>query len=74
MHLFSRSVRFVLPGIGGIPSKVLTLDELSHVVKNIQNMELVHEIAVNPEFKLTPHEPSGNRFALRTFITNLSAF
>lgn len=49
--------RFVLPSMDGSPPKVLTLDELSDVFKNIQNMELAHEIALNPEFMLQPYEP-----------------
>ncbi|XP_037937284.1 T-complex protein 11-like protein 1 [Teleopsis dalmanni] len=49
--------RFVLPSMDGSPPKILTLNELSTVLKNIQNMELAHEIALNPEFKLEPYEP-----------------
>lgn len=45
----------------GSPPKVLTLDEVAHVVKNIENMELAHEIALNPEFKLQPYEPPDKR-------------
>lgn len=56
-----RLLRFVLPSMDGSPPKVMTLDEVADVVKNIQNMELVHEIALNPEFKLQPYEPPENR-------------
>ncbi|XP_075159176.1 T-complex protein 11-like protein 1 isoform X2 [Haematobia irritans] len=52
-----KMARFVLPSMDGSPPKVITLDELTDVVKNIQNMELAHEIALNPEFKLQPYEP-----------------
>ena len=35
----------------------MSLDEVQDVVKNIQNMALAHEIAVNTDFKLQPYEP-----------------
>lgn len=54
-------LRFVLPSMDGSPPKVITLNEVADVVKNIQNMELAHEIALNPEFKLQPYEPPENR-------------
>lgn len=54
-------VRFVLPSMDGSPPKVVTFNEVADVVKNIQNMELAHEIALNPEFKLQPYEPPENR-------------
>ncbi|XP_037920173.1 T-complex protein 11-like protein 1 isoform X2 [Hermetia illucens] len=52
-----KQTRFILPSADGSPPKVLTMDEVVDVVKNIQNMTLVHEIALNPEFKLKPYEP-----------------
>ncbi|XP_017483757.1 PREDICTED: T-complex protein 11-like protein 1 isoform X1 [Rhagoletis zephyria] len=52
--------RFILPSMDGSPPKVLTLHEVGDVLKNIQNMELVHEIAINPEFKFEPYEPPEN--------------
>ena len=30
------------------------------MVKNIKNMALAHEIAINTDFKLTPYEPEEN--------------
>lgn len=39
------------------------MDEVVDVVKNIQNMTLVHEIALNPEFKLKPYEPPEDRYS-----------
>uniref|UniRef100_T1PC90 T-complex protein 11 n=1 Tax=Musca domestica TaxID=7370 RepID=T1PC90_MUSDO len=57
--------RFVLPSMDGSPPKVMTLDEVTNVVKNIQNMELAHEIALNPEFKLQPYEPPENSLEKR---------
>lgn len=52
--------RFVLPGTPNSPSKILTLDEVQDVVKNIKNMALAHEIAVNTDFKLEAYEPAEN--------------
>uniref|UniRef100_A0A1I8PQ93 T-complex protein 11-like protein 1 n=1 Tax=Stomoxys calcitrans TaxID=35570 RepID=A0A1I8PQ93_STOCA len=60
-----KMARFVLPSMDGSPPKVMTLDEVTHVFKNIQNMELVHEIALNPEFKLQPYEPPENSLEKR---------
>ncbi|XP_053949078.1 T-complex protein 11-like protein 1 isoform X1 [Anastrepha ludens] len=57
--------RFVLPSMDGSPPKVLTLNEVGDVLKNIQNMELVHEIAINPEFKFEPYEPPENSLERR---------
>jgi T-complex protein 11 len=50
----------VLPGTPNSPPKILTLDEVQDVVKNIKNMALAHEIAVNSEFKLQAYEPPEN--------------
>ncbi|KAL5276577.1 TCP11 family protein [Megaselia abdita] len=55
-----KQARFVLPSTDGSPPKVLTLNEIYSVVKNIQNMTLAHEIALNPEFKLEPYQPPEN--------------
>uniref|UniRef100_A0A1B0BLH9 T-complex protein 11-like protein 1 n=1 Tax=Glossina palpalis gambiensis TaxID=67801 RepID=A0A1B0BLH9_9MUSC len=60
-----KMTRFVLPSMDGSPPKVLTLNELANVFKNIQNMELAHEIALNPEFKLQPYEPPENSLERR---------
>lgn len=56
----SGPTRFVLPGTSGSPPKILTLEEVQDVVKNIENMTLAHEIAINSEFKLQPYEPPEN--------------
>ncbi|XP_059614081.1 T-complex protein 11-like protein 1 isoform X2 [Phlebotomus argentipes] len=53
-------MRFVLPGLPGSAPKVLTMNEVMDCMKNIQNMTLAHEIAINPEFKLQPFEPPEN--------------
>lgn len=52
--------RFILPGTPNSPPKILTLDEVQDVVKNIKNMALAHEIAVNTDFKLEAYEPPEN--------------
>lgn len=49
--------RFVLPSLDGSPPKIVTLDEVSSMFKNLRNMELAHEIALNPDFKLQQYEP-----------------
>ncbi|XP_058443970.1 T-complex protein 11-like protein 1 isoform X1 [Malaya genurostris] len=56
----SGPTRFVLPGTSGSPPKILTLEEVQDAVKNIENMTLAHEIAINSEFKLQPYEPPEN--------------
>lgn len=56
----SGPTRFVLPGTSGSPPKILTLEEVQDAVKNIENMTLAHEIAVNSDFKLQPYEPPEN--------------
>jgi len=53
--------RFVLPSLDGTPPKIVTLDEVSSMFKNLRNMELAHEIALNPEFKLQKYEPPSDR-------------
>lgn len=50
----------MLPGTPNSPPKILTLDEVQDVVKNIKNMALAHEIAVNSDFKLEAYEPPEN--------------
>ncbi|XP_017048278.1 T-complex protein 11-like protein 1 [Drosophila ficusphila] len=52
--------RFVLPSLDGTPPKIVTLDEVSGMFKNLQNMELAHEIALNPDFKLQKYEPPSD--------------
>lgn len=61
----SDQARFLLPSTDGSPPKVVTLNELAHVVNNIENMSLVHEIAVNPDFKFEPYEPPENSLERR---------
>lgn len=53
--------RFLLPSLDGSPPKVVTMDEVTSMFKNLRNMELAHEIALNPEFKLQPYEPPMER-------------
>ncbi|XP_055683240.1 T-complex protein 11-like protein 1 isoform X2 [Lutzomyia longipalpis] len=60
-----KQARFVLPGMAGSPPKVLTMNEVVDCMKNIQNMTLAHEIAINPEFKLEPFEPPENSLERR---------
>lgn len=55
-----RQARFVLPGTSGSPGKVLTMDEVRYAIKNVEDMTLAHEIAVNPDFRLEPYNPPEN--------------
>lgn len=55
-----RQQRFILPGAAGSPPQVLTIDEVANAIKNVEDMALAHEIAINPDFKLTPYEPPEN--------------
>lgn len=49
-----------MPGTPNSPPRILTLDEIQDMVKNIKNMALAHEIAVNNDFKLEPYQPPEN--------------
>lgn len=49
-----------MPGTPNSPARILTLDEVQDMVKNIKNMALAHEIAVNTDFKLEAYEPPEN--------------
>lgn len=53
-----RQTRFVLPGTSaGSPPKILTFDEVRDAIKNVEDMQLAHEIAINPDFRLQPYDP-----------------
>lgn len=56
----AKSGVFVLPATPNSPPRILTMDEVQDMVKNIKNMTLAHEIAVNSDFKLEPYEPPEN--------------
>lgn len=43
------------------PPKFLSLPEIMVAAKKLENIALVHEIAVNENFKLEPQEPPDNR-------------
>ncbi|EDW78281.1 uncharacterized protein Dwil_GK16258 [Drosophila willistoni] len=49
--------RFVLPSVDGSPPKIVTMDEVASMLKDLRNTELAHEIALNPEFKLQQYVP-----------------
>ncbi|XP_055387894.1 T-complex protein 11-like protein 1 [Condylostylus longicornis] len=53
----TEDMKFVLISSNGSPPKVLSFDEVSQLSKNLENMALIHEIALNPDFKLKPYEP-----------------
>lgn len=50
----------MLPGTSGSPPKVLTMDEVRNAIKNVEDMTLAHEIAINPDFRLEPYSPPEN--------------
>lgn len=43
------------------PPKFLSLPEIMVAAKKLEDIALVHEIAVNENFKLEPQEPPDNR-------------
>lgn len=36
------------------------MDEVRNAIKNVEDMTLAHEIAINPEFRLQPYDPPEN--------------
>lgn len=41
------------------------MEEVEHALKNVEDMSLAHEIAINPEFKLEPYNPPENSLEKR---------
>ncbi|XP_030382335.1 T-complex protein 11-like protein 1 [Scaptodrosophila lebanonensis] len=66
--------RFVLPSLDGSPPKIVTMEEVSTMFKNLKNMELAHEIALNPDFKLQQYEPPLDSLEGRIKATVHKAF
>lgn len=60
LYFILRQARFILPGTSGSPPKILTMDEVRYAIKNVEDMTLAHEIAINPEFRLEPYDPPEN--------------
>lgn len=44
------------------PPKFLSLPEIMVAAKKLKNIAIVHELAVNENFKLEPQEPPENRW------------
>lgn len=63
--LLRRQTRFLLPGSAGSPPKILTFDEVKDAIKNVEDMQLAHEIAINPNFRLQPYDPPESSFEKR---------
>lgn len=42
----------MIPGTAENPQRILTIDEIRDVMKKVQDMQLTHEIAFNPDFRL----------------------
>lgn len=55
----------MLPGMANSPPKVMSMVEVMDCVKNLEDMTMAHEIAINPEFKLKPFEPPENSMERR---------
>lgn len=64
-YVFNRQARFVLPGSPGSPPKILTFDEVRDAIKNVEDMQLAHEIAINPDFRLQPYDPPADSLEKR---------
>lgn len=60
-----RQAKFILPGTAGSPPKILTMDEVQNAIKNVEDMTLAHEIAINPDFRLQPYDPPENSLEKR---------
>lgn len=37
---------------------VLTIDEVFDAIKNLHDIQMAHEIAINPDFRMQPHHSS----------------
>lgn len=59
-HRFPRQTCLMIPGSKRRPSAVLTIDEVLDAIKNFNDIQLAHEIAVNPRFRLLPYKPPGS--------------
>lgn len=55
----------MLPGSAGSPPKILTIDEVHDAIKNVEDMQFAHELAVNPDFRLQPYDPPENSLEKR---------
>lgn len=51
--------------MSGSPPKVMSMGEVMDCVKNLEDMTMAHEIAINPEFKLKPFEPPADSLERR---------
>lgn len=47
------------------PPKVMSMDEVIEMAKNLEDMQMAHEIAINPEFRLQPFEPPADSLERR---------
>lgn len=51
--------------MAGSPPKVMSMHEVMDCVKNLEDMQMAHEIAINPEFRLQPFEPPADSLERR---------
>lgn len=74
LNLLYSQTRFVLPGSAGSPPKILTFDEVRDAIKNVEDMQLAHEIAINPDFRLQPYDPPESSLEKRIKTIMQDAF
>lgn len=55
----------MLPGSAANAAQVLTIDEVRFAIQNIKDMQLAHEIAINPDFSLTFNDPPESHLEKR---------
>lgn len=55
-----RKLSLVLPGSAASAAQVLTIDEVRFAIQNIKDMQLAHEIAINPDFSLKIDDPESS--------------
>lgn len=53
------------------PPKAITLDEVMASARDLSNLKLAHEIIVNRNFRVEPHELPENRYAFNHSICDL---
>lgn len=72
-HFNSRTF-IILPGSTSGPPTLLTIDEVQKAIKNAGDMQLAHEIAINPNFRLKPYNPPDSSLENRIKLIMHDAF
>ncbi|XP_063237869.1 T-complex protein 11-like protein 1 [Bacillus rossius redtenbacheri] len=68
------SPALLVPGLAASPPKFVSLEEIMKAARDIDNMSLVHEIAVDSNFKLEKFEPPPNSLHKQVSETMHKAF